>query len=165
MGNRICRAWNQISFFGKNKKRLCIIRRNRVIQSLFNGSFTHERSDFAELKMGLEPTTPSLRVKCSTNWAIPANYCKSHSTRFFTKMQAVFSKVWAEVKFDNGSALCHYKREKAVPVLVWESQNRDILLKNQKKRKRYEEEITCCYLWDDPYSYMSFGMWGEGVGW
>ena len=30
------------------------------------------RCQYRKLKMGLEPTTPSLRVKCSTNWAISA---------------------------------------------------------------------------------------------
>ena len=29
-------------------------------------------------EIGLEPTTPSLRVKCSTDWAIPANCFSSH---------------------------------------------------------------------------------------
>ena len=34
----------------------------------------------SKLEIGLEPTTPSLRVKCSTNCAIPAKQllCNSH---------------------------------------------------------------------------------------
>ena len=52
------------------------------------------RDSSFKLEIGLEPTTPSLRVKCSTNWAIPARIATSdnlnHYNLFFFWFQLLF---------------------------------------------------------------------------
>ena len=54
-------------------------------------------------EIGLEPTTPSLRVKCSTDWAIPASEHPSRTNlcyyiSFFGKFQLFFCVIFYAVQ-------------------------------------------------------------------
>ena len=75
---------------------------------------------FFKLKIGLEPTTPSLRVKCSTNWAIsalrfPKKLTAVYVITIFLKKQVIFYMLYQAFSIHH----CSF----SIVVFPWFSQN------------------------------------------